>query len=286
MTTTQPHELRREHASATRLVWDIARVIRTRRGWVLTSTTVIRKWRFAIGGRSWVATLGCSFFFDDDGRGPATVFAIRFDTKSAEGADLEATDFFGELRARVGSRYSLGRWTPPSVDLVWVLRKNTNPRIILDELARLAGILRGKRERAARPVKRARALDARLWILADALLEDGRWTIETPSMHLRPPSRQRVYLSGSLAPGPKAYNANTNAAIIGTMLFLSAPPSLHRWQRMFAAAKRRAVARGYEDRDPRTSGSCLMKTQPLSLGRALAEAEFLESELRLLSPTV
>jgi len=277
----QIHELQPEHVSATRLAWKIARALRARSAWVLKGASASRRWRLRIGSRRWSANVFTSFFFDDAAeRGPSVVFAIFFETKHGVGGDLEVTDFFRELRARVGARYVFGRSSPEKMELVWVLRNETNPRVSLEELARLAAIIGGKRERAPLPAKRARALDARLWIVADALLRDGRWAVGTPSMWFVPPVRRPLYLSGFLGPIPRA---TPKRPIIHTLLLLSAPRSFRRVQRIFAALKRRALARGYEDKDPR-HGPVLSKTQPLSIHRALSEADFLESELQRLAP--
>jgi hypothetical protein len=89
--------------------------------------------------------------------------------------------------------------------------------------------------------------------------------------------RRALYLHGFLGAIPRS---NAKTAIIHTLLLLSAPANFKRLQRLFAAVKRRAVARGYEDKDPRQGGPTLSKTQPLSLRRALIEADFLKSELR------
>jgi len=241
MTTVQIHELPREHISATRVAWEVARALRTRRGWVLNNTSASRRWRLRIGGRRWSASIVASFFFNDEGRGPSVVFAIHFETKQAECGDPEASDFFRDIRACVGTDYTFRKAGGEKMELVWVLRNETNPRVILDEFARLAGIIGAKTERAPLPAKRARALDARLWILADTLLRDGRWAVGTPAMVFRPLVRGRLFLHGFLGPIPRGAS---KAAIIHTLLILSAPRSWRRVQRMFAAVKSRALAHG------------------------------------------
>ena len=172
----------------------IARSVRERRGWGVTSANVCQRWIVKIGRERCRVEAFVSAFLEGR-RGPGFVFSVTIRSpgrKRAQPERLVSTRWLQGVQAGLGQSYASDDVVPERVSFVRVLRGTTDPSTILDELRWIAAAVEGKASTRRRPKARcphAKPLKQHrddVWSIIDALGPSG-WRVSSiaQAMHSR-----------------------------------------------------------------------------------------------------